>query len=363
MGKYVKKTHHFLWGTLIYGVIFLMVGAGALWYLWSFLDAYEQTRPQTTLAEYQQRLTGEYIGDGALWLRDSLDTSVQTEEEFRQVISDAVSGGVTTVRKSRECTENRMVYVLRSGTQVIGEIVMEAGGEDSYGFSPWTVTGETFDFSHLQGESVSLTVPREFTVSVNGHLLDSSHVTQDAVPFEALADYYESYELPSLVTYEAGPILGETEVEVRDPQGNAVSMEENMDWTFVYDNCPQEKRPELDAFIQEFVRNYVSFTGSNATTSTYNYHVVVRNVVPESDFARRLLVALDGLQYGSSIHDEIVSLTTHSQTVLDEHTWLCDITYEVDTTGKKGVVRTTTNARIEVVETDLGLRVLTMNVY
>ena len=356
-----KKSHRFLWGTVIYAVVFLLLGGLGLRYLWSFLDAYERTRPQTTLAEYEQRLTDEYICDRAMWLWEELDGSLQPEEKYRQLVADAVSGGVSAVRKSRECTPDRMVYVLRSGTQVVGEMAMEAGQKDRYGLSPWTVTEEAFDFSWLLGEPEELTVPSEYTVTVNGKALDAGYQTGEKIPYPALEDYYEDYDIPYLVTYQVPSLLGQTEIQVLDREGNRVSRDG--DWTDVYNNCPAEQRAVLDPFLERFIGRYVAFTGSNRDTSYDLYRELIRYVVPQSEFARRLQTALDGLQYGSSIYDEIVSLTVHSGTVLDENSWLCDLTYEVDTTGRKGVVRTTTNARLVVVQMEWGLRVLSMNVY
>ena len=53
----------------------------------------------------------------------------------------------------------------------------------------------------------------------------------------------------------------------------------------------------------------------------------------------------------------------HHQFRIEEGRSICDITYEVDTTGKEGVVRTTTNAKLFIVETDDGLKLESMSIY
>ena len=53
---------------------------------------------------------------------------------------------------------------------------------------------------------------------------------------------------------------------------------------------------------------------------------------------------------------------THLYIRLDQK-YLVDLTYEVDTTGKEGVVRTTTNARLLIAETDKGLKVESIIIY
>ena len=59
----------------------------------------------------------------------------------------------------------------------------------------------------------------------------------------------------------------------------------------------------------------------------------------------------------------MVSITTHLQLRIEEGKYLCDITYEVDTTGKEGVVRTSTSAKLTIVDPDSGLLLESMNIY
>ena len=47
--------------------------------------------------------------------------------------------------------------------------------------------------------------------------------------------------------------------------------------------------------------------------------------------------------------DQVAEIDIHHLYALSEDAYLCDVTYYVDTTGREGVVRTTTNARIVVI--------------
>ena len=86
-------------------------------------------------------------------------------------------------------------------------------------------------------------------------------------------------------------------------------------------------------------------------------------VLEGSDFANRLQDAIKGLQFGQSQSDRVVSIVTNHPVRLEEGRYLWDITYEVDTIGYKGTVRTTTNAKIMIVQTENGLKVESMSVY
>ena len=86
-------------------------------------------------------------------------------------------------------------------------------------------------------------------------------------------------------------------------------------------------------------------------------------IVPDTDFADRLAEAIEGLAFGQTQGNQVVSITTHHQVRLSPDTYLIDITYEVDTIGHKGTVRTTTSAKIIAVQTEKGLKAQSMSVY
>lgn len=363
----VKKAR---WGLyfffmFLYTALFLTGAVYGLKYLWNFLASYEASRPKIAIAAYMDNLTQEHICDMAMTVTQQIDGNLQTQEECRQIIEASLAEEITYAKKTSECTESRQVYVLRSGTDVIGEFVIEAGAADEFGFTPWTPVSESFDFSHLLWtDTVSITVPADHTVSVNGVELGSEYIVEENIRYEEVAEYYDDYDLPTKVTYEAGNFLGgPLEMTVTDPEGNPVTFDENTDWSQYYLNCSAEETEKLDAFVADFVERYVDFTGSNKNTRYAYFNKVIECVVPGSDLATRLQAAIDGLQFGQSQGDEVVSLVTHLQLRIEEGRYMCDVTYEVDTTGKEGVVRTTTNAKFIIVASETGLLLESMNIY
>lgn len=361
----VKKSHwgRFFFCMFLYAVVVLGAAAYGLKYLWGYLDSYEASRSKNTVESYMSELTQEHIIDMGLSVRDQIDTNLQTEEQSRQIIAQAISGGISYAKNSKESTESRQVYVLRSNGNVIGNFTIAAGQADEYGFSVWSVEEERFDFSFLIGESSSITVPSTYVVSANGNALDSGYITRDQIHFPEIEDYYDDYDMPYQVTYTAGPVLGQLELTVADPQGDPVEVDENTDWSFLYHNCTADEASALDDFTEVLVERYVAFTGSNKNTRHTTYKKLMEYVVADSSLAERLKTAIAGLQYGQSKGDKVVSITTHHQMRLEDGKFLCDITYEVDTTGKQGVVRTETSAKLIVVQTDSGMKLESMNIY
>ena len=356
--KTKKKGHGFLIFTILYAVLFLAGTYVGLRYLWDFMDAFEASRPENTINAYMEQVTPDYICDSSAELIASVDHHIQSEEECREVIKAAVSGKITYAKKTSECTEDKMVYVLRTAGKVIGRVVLEPWGEERYGFTPWAVTEDSFDFSYLKTGTVSATVPHTLLVSVNGNVLDESYMTESGFHYEALEAFYGRYEnLPTYGSYEAGPCLGEITLQVEDSQGNPVTVDENTDFNAFVDNCSEEELARLESFNQEFIKAYIKFLTSNMNNRVTNHKALKPYLVPGSDLAIRVKNALDGLQFGQSKSDKLVELTVNRAVRISDDRYILDVTYVVDTKGRQGVVQTTNNAQYVAVQTEEGLQV------
>lgn len=351
-------------GMLIYALVFLAITGIGLGIFWDFMAAYEASRAKTTVNAYLQQLTEEHICDLSQTVIDQADRNIQTEEQSRQYIMDAI-GEITAAKKIKESTDTRQVYVLRTGTTVIGEFSIVSTDDGKYGFKPWKFEGESFDLTALNlfGAPCEVTVPSDHTVTVNGYTLGSEYITDEKVPYEPIAEFYEDYDIPHRVTYSVAPIMGEMNVVITDPEGREVTFDENTDWTAYFHNCTEEEKTQLDAFASTFIDRYTAFTGSTRGSRYVYYNRLMAYVVPGSDFADRLWEALEGLAFGQTQGTKVVSIVTHHQVRLAENKYLCDVTYEVDTIGYKGTVRLTTNAKIVVVQTEKGLLAESVNIY
>ena len=369
MAKYLQKVVKrsrwwpFFLGMFVYALLLLGAGYFGLRYLWQFIEAYEASRPANTLNAYMDNITVDHACDGAQALIDSIDRNLQSVEECREVIKASISEEITCAKKSAECTDTKLVYVLRSGKQVFGEMVMTAGAPDEFGFTRWEVTEESFDFSFLIGQSASVTVPNSLQVYVGDYCLDSAYIIEEGIQYEEIADYYESYDLPYQVTYEAGPILGDIRFDVKDCEGADVTVDANTDMKQYFQNCTEEEIADLDGFIEKFVGRYVTFTGSANRNRQDNYAKLLECVVPGTDLAKRLNDAIEGLHFAQSRKDVVVSISIHYLVRLEDGRYLCNFTYEVDTTGTKGVVRTSTNMQMIVVDSDGTLKTDSMSIY
>lgn len=354
----IKKSvkHPLVLGMVIYAVVFLAILTVGLSLFWNFIEAYEGSRPRNTIDAYVEQLTEAHICDQSAELLAQVDSNLQSEEACRELICEAVSGGVTYAKKSAESDDTRTVYALRSGSRVIGSVTMTTTEVDDYGFAHWEVTEESFDLSYLLGDAVSITVPSDYLVYANGVCLDGSYITESGIHYDALEAFYDDYSLPTMVTYKTGTVLGTVTVEVTDPAGNAVVINENTDYNAFLSNCTEEEVQELERFSNVFLERYVAFTSSAHKSSEVNYAKLLNYVVSGSDLHTRMRLALDGLSWAQSNGDKIVSITMNRFVNIGDGKYLCDATYEVDTSGREGVVRTTSNVKFIIVDNGYSLK-------
>ena len=353
----------FLVGMLIYAVIFLAITGIGLKFFWDFIDAYEHSRPKNTVNAYMEGLTAEKICDGSQELLSWVDPQIQSREECCRIIRDSLTQELTCAKNAGECTDDRQVYVLRCGEDLIGTFAITAGEEDKYGFPRWEVTEERFDFPHLVGQAVSVTVPAEYTVTANGSVLDDSYHTETGIHYDLLEEFYDDYTLPTLVTYTVDRFLGTMSLEVTDPAGNPVQIGADTDRNTFLDNCTDEEKDQLEALVNGFLNKYVKFSGSKSKTVISNFSALSAYLVPGGALSQRLWSAADGLKWAQSHGDTLDSIEIHHYVRLDEDRYLCDATYLVNTIGKKGTVQTSNNIKIIALQTESGLRVEAITSY
>ena len=349
------------WGFPVFMILYALVVLGAAaWGLskfWDYMEAYEGSRIKNTIDAYMEQVSPQYVCDRSGDLIGSIDHNLQSEDACRQVILDFLSGGITYARKSAECTDTRTVYVLRSGGRVIGEVELIPQGEPQHGFTPWAVSRDSFDLSFLVGETASITVDHSMQVYAGDVLLDKRYISETGLHYEAVEDFYGELELPYKLTYTAGPILGDTVLHAVDAEGKTVEIGSEADLDSYLNNCGEGVHAELDAFNKDFIDRYVRYLTSRRDNRQHNYDQLMPLLADGSSLEERVRNAYEGLEFGQSQSDTIV--TFHSNYIIDlgNDKYLCDITYEVDSLGRDGQLhRSVNNVRLFLVRNDDGLK-------
>lgn len=358
------KKRPFLKGMRLYAVIFLHLTIAGLIIFWNFIDSYEQSRPKNTMDSYLAALTPARMVEKT----DSLalvDLQLQSKAECTEVIQDSLTGKISYARKSSVCTDTSQTYVLRCGSQVIGEVEIRAGEPDLFGFTVWSLAEERFDFSHLLCEEQTITVPSNYHVFANDEILAESYISEQNIHYPSLEEFYQDYStLPTMVTYSVGPVLGELELEVMDTAGRFITDWEDVDLDTLLESCSSGDKAMLESFMDDFLEAYVRFTGSNKKNATGNYYKLLNNyLISGSPLAQRLYTALDGLFYSQNHSDKLMRVEINRIVQTEESRYFCDATYAVSTLGNSGTVETVNNVKVILLMTDKGLRVEAMTRY
>ena len=352
-----------LWAVLLLGA----TGYGLYWF-WGCMEGYEASRPHIAIDAYMEKVDKEYIVDNSQEFLSVVDFNIQSREECTRIMLESLEGEISYARKASACTEDKQVYVIRCGDRAVGTFTIVTDEADEYGFTPWVFLEDSFDLSAMMGtETVTVTAPEGFRVLVNNFQLDDSYiVSQERMPYELFENYYDEYDLPEYVlnTYEVGPFLNAMyEAEIYTPEGKGFVMDENFDPYSLIPAVEEETAEELEEFLSKFLDLYVIFAGCANDSRHANYQNVIQYVVRDSNLAKRMYDALDGLQFAQSRGDKIADIQFNRLAQLDDGAYLFDVTYQVDTTGHDGVVRTTTNARIVIVRSEGKLLVESMSGY
>lgn len=367
MDKQMKKKgfKRFFLCLLIYVVIFSGLAVWGLTEFWSFIDAYEASRPKNAIDPYVQQLTKEQIAQGDVALLEQIDHNIQSEDACKQYILDTLTEEITYAQNVSETTDSKLVYMLLHSGKPVGKVTLKTEAADRYGFTPWTVADTSFDFSYLVGSKATVTVPHDFTVYANGVALDSSYITQDKIPYDDLKDYYQDYQPPYMVTYTVDPILGDIQLTTKDGTGKDITLDESTDLTQFMHNCTEAEQKAIQDLMGPFLRAYVAFTSNQngKENSHTNYNRLAAYLVPGGDMASRMFNALDGLYWAQDSGSVIQETSINHAVNLGSGRYLCDVTYIVEAKVYRDDPITVNNAKIMVVETNGKLYVESLMVY
>lgn len=367
MANQLKKKgfKRFFLGLGIYAVVFLALAAAGLAVFWNFIEAYELSRPKNAITPYVEQLTKEYIAKQDTALIGKIDHNIQSKDAIKAYIASSLEKDISYAQNVAESTDSRLVYMLMHNGKAIGKVILEQQSAGDFGFTPWKVTDDSFDFSYLLGSEASITVPHDFTVYVGDTALDSSYITQDNIPYDALKSYYKDYKLPYMVTYTVSPILGEIQFTTKDRNGNPVTLSEDADLTVYMDNCTEQEEKAVTDLMTPFLHSYVAYTSSaggnwNAGNNYYNLSFYL---APGSIMQDRMYSALDGLSWGRDTGSAITDIQIHHIVNMGDRRYLCDVTYIVQAQVYRDDPITVNNAQVILTETEQGLLVESLMVY
>ncbi len=353
-----RKSRAFGLGMLIYALVFLVLLLALLRPLWNYLAAYEDSGPDKAVQGYLdtmdeariRALSGDFLA--------GLDLRFQNGEQAFEAVKKILGGELRYTLKQMSMDERHAVYTIRSGDRSLGTVSLAKEADPPFGFSPWELEREDYDFSYLLGAD-EITVPDTWTVRCGDTVLDESFRVGEQ-PFETLSWFYEDsrFTLPVLVTYRVEGVLGEAPFTLLDAAGHPVPRDAALSEFEQLANCSEEQQARIGTLLDGFLQRYITCL-SNSTRNVWgNYEALKPYILAGSDIDKRVRDNMEGQQWAHSGGDTVTARDDLLMMDLGGGYYLAELDYTLDTIGNKGHVETVNRVIVIMSETENGLKVI-----
>lgn len=355
MEKKKKSVLGYFLALLIYVLVALAAIAFLMVWLWGFAEEYEDSRPTGTMNAYIQSLNENLWSDQIAQTIAGMPHEFQSDEDCAQVVKEMLNQGISYARTASGGNADQINYSLLCGDRIIGKVTLMEDSSQAdqvrHGMLPWIVTAEEFDFSGLYS-SVEVTVPDNYTVTLNGVALGQEYIVGEPIPFSLLEEYYGSYDkLPVMVTYRADRLFGQIEPVVYDSNGAEFQVDETRGEEQFLNNCSGEELERLADFTERFAERYQYYMAAVGDDPATVYADRLSGyILKGSDLEFRMKAAQDGLFYVHSNSMRVNQTTLNSVVSFGGGVYLCDFSSDFTVWGRNGEEDQENHMRMIVVD-------------
>ncbi len=196
-----KKASVFGIVMLLYIILFVGAAAYGVNVFWQFMEAYEQSRPETFMNAYMAEMTDEKWHD--LLLENSVISVTAFEDStavFEQFYGSSLSGGnYSYSKKVGQYSDQAPVYSLRSGGTEIAVIGLapDGDGKAGFGLDLWQISFVEPSINNagsINSAGVQIDVPAGCSVTLDGIVLDDSYITDSHLDYDDLTEIEQRIE-------------------------------------------------------------------------------------------------------------------------------------------------------------------------
>lgn len=333
-----RRRSNFGRGMLIYALVFLIALGALLRPLWNYLAAYEESGPDKAMQRYLDSMDESRIRDLSSDFLAGLDLRFQNGEQAFEAVKKVMGGELRYTLKQISMDEKHALYTIRSGDRTLGTVSFEKEEDPPFGFAPWELESEDYDFSWLLGAD-EITVPDTWTVRCGDTVLDESFRVGEQ-NFETLAWFYDDsrFSLPVLVTYRVEGVLGEAPFTLLDAEGREMSRDEQRSEFELLANCSAEQEARISSLLDGFLQRYITCLSNSTRNIWGNYEALKPYIHPGSDIDKRVRDNMEGQQWAHSGGDTVTARDDLLMMDLGGGYFLAEFDYTLDTVGNKGHV-------------------------
>ena len=216
---------------ILYTVVLVVAAVAVMAVLWKYLEAYEFTRPENVMSQFEQMADEQYwetaITSSFAVTPSEFETKSQLEDEL---CLSLLRDGKMTYVKDEVYTDAAPVYLVSVNGVELCRVYMspQAGGEAGFGLQYMSINKVELlaDFIAPKARSITITAPVGATVTVNGIDVSESYLS-DAAPDTSYLPELEQNATDLLCCYEIANIYGTVEIAGTAANGDTLVAEKS----------------------------------------------------------------------------------------------------------------------------------------
>lgn len=216
---------------ILYTVVLVVAAVAVMAVLWKYLEAYEFTRPENVMSQFEQMADEQYwetaITSSFAVTPSEFETKSQLEDEL---CLSLLRDGKMTYVKDEVYTDAAPVYLVSVNGVELCRVYMspQAGGEAGFGLQYMSINKVELlaDFIAPKARSITITAPVGATVTVNGIAVSENYLS-DAAPDTSYLPELEQNATDLLCCYEIANIYGTVEIAGTATNGDTLVAEKS----------------------------------------------------------------------------------------------------------------------------------------
>ena len=216
---------------ILYTVVLVVAAVAVMAVLWKYLEAYEFTRPENVMSQFEQMADEQYwetaITSSFAVTPSEFETKSQLEDEL---CLSLLRDGKMTYVKDEAYTDAAPVYLVSVNGVELCRVYMspQTGGEAGFGLQYMSINKVELlaDFIAPAARSITITAPVGATVTVNGIAVSENYLS-DAAPDTSYLPELEQNAADLLCCYEIANIYGTVEIAGTAANGDTLVAEKS----------------------------------------------------------------------------------------------------------------------------------------
>lgn len=217
LDKRRRKKSRFARFLVVYSAVLAVIIVSVWCFLYAFIGGYEESRPAGTMDEIIKKLSCNDIAGVLSEMSVEVNEFENDTDMLVSYLSDAICDTeLRYAKKSGEYSESTPVYVIYADNTPVAKISLEIKRINSFNFPIWKA-GSIYignDLGLKKSSDISICVPKNSIVTINGVPVSDIYISQDDVEFEPCKNIGEFVEKPLKTVYTVGNLMMQPTVEV-----------------------------------------------------------------------------------------------------------------------------------------------------